>query len=570
MPAPLKIKSALSIFAFFLFASFIHPFHFEPYTTYFNDILTILGLLIVLSYIATADVPRMIFPKIILIPLGIIVVVTIQVLLKIVYWPDDLLIPFLYFLLVLLAFILGASFSGSVHGAEAICQGIAVAYLSAALLSVVMQIIQAAGIDAMPFVMPILRDTQPFMRPYANVAQPNQLALLQCLSMASVWWLYQRRMLGSWTSISITLFLLWGLVLTQSRIGWIIIPIFGIICFFDSKDERPLNAWLLLFFVLIYGVLVLSLPTIGHILGIASGSVGDHVGGRSERWVLMQQAWSMALKHPWLGVGWFGFGVEQVKIASDFSAGTYARHSHNLILNFAAELGFPAAILFFSALVWWFVKCSVLPQTTMISRFANLIFIAVFVHSMVEFPLWYSYFLIPVSLLMGMMHQLRWPSLGISVRPVLIFSVFLLAGSILVAVTLSFQPVTLGYDTLHLKSLGYAVDITHTDRPAFTFFPQFFDYFKFAKSTVYERMSKQDIEFAERISQRFGYPHILNKLANIYALNGRPKDAIQAMLTLQRLHPSSYPEYYDNWQHAATIDARYALIFQSMPKRDVP
>jgi O-antigen ligase len=564
-----KIKSALSIFAVFLFASFIHPFHFEPYTTYFHDVLTVVGLLILLSYIATTDAPRIIFPKIILIPLGIIAIVAIQVFLKIVRWPDDFLIPFLYFLLVLLAFIIGASFSLQTYGAEAICQGIAVAYLSAALLSVVMQFIQVAGVDAMPFVMTILRDTQPYMRPYANVAQPNQLALLQCLSMASVWWLYQRRIFGAWTSILITLFLLWGLVLTQSRIGWIIVPLFGMICFFDSKDERPLNAWILLFFVVIYGVLVLSLPAIGDVLGIASGSVGEHVGGRSERWVLMQQAWRMALEHPWLGVGWFGFGVEQVRLASDFSAGTYAQHSHNLILNFASELGFPATVLFFSVMAWWFVKCCVSPQTTMILRFANLVFIAVFVHSMVEFPLWYSYFLIPVSLLMGMMHQLRWPSLGVSVRPIPIFLAFIFSGSILVALTLNFQSVTLGFDTLHLKSLGYVADLKLTDRPAFTFFPKFFDYFQFSRSTVHERMSIQEIEFAERNSQRFGYPHILNKLANIYALNDRPKDAARVMLTLQRLHPSSYSEYYDNWRKAAATDVRYAQTLNSMPTRDV-
>ncbi|MEA9980104.1 hypothetical protein, partial [Pseudomonas sp. RTS4] len=91
-----------------------------------------------------------------------------------------------------------------------ICLSFAIAHLLAGLLSVIMQLVQITGIDATPAVMFIARESQPFMRPYANVAQPNQLALLFCFSLASVWYLYQRRFFNQWASVLLVLVLLIG------------------------------------------------------------------------------------------------------------------------------------------------------------------------------------------------------------------------------------------------------------------------------------------------------------------------------------------------------------------------
>jgi hypothetical protein len=41
------------------------------------------------------------------------------------------------------------------------------------------------------------------------------------------------------------------------------------------------------------------------------------------------------------------------------------------------------------------------------------------------------------------------------------------------------------------------------------------------------------------------------------------------MLTLQKLHPFAYPEYFDFWQKLAELDVKYRVVFVNMPKRDV-
>lgn len=350
-----------------------------------------------------------------------------------------------------------------------------------------------------------------------------------------------------------------------------IVPAFALICAFKTHDEQPVSKWFLAVMVLGYVAFVLSLPLLGHFLGFASGSVAEHIGGRSERMVLMQQAWHMATQHPWLGVGWFGFGPEQVRIAADFGSTTYAEHSHNLILNLAAELGFPATILICSGLAWWAIQCFFIKAVTVPIRFAGLFFVAVFVHSMVEFPLWYAFVLIPIGILMGMVHQLRWPSEGVLLgRPAKNVIAVILGGAFLfmALITWDYQRVTTGFRVLRWQQSGYVVDISPSERPAFTLFPQFFDYFKLTKMVAREGMSDTDIAFAERMSHRFGYVHVLSKMAEIYTLNGKPEQAARTMQTLQRLHPISYPEYYDYWKAQAALDARYEVVFKTMPARD--
>ena len=133
--------------------------------------------------------------------------------------------------------------------------------------------------------------------------------------------------------------LLFVMSLTQSRIAWIILPLFALYCWPQRTGQRHVGKPLLLVLLLAYVGLVLGLPILENWTGFAGGSVVERIGGHSERVVMMQQAWAMASDHPWLGVGWFGFGAEQVRRAANFSASTYAEHAHNLILNFAAELG---------------------------------------------------------------------------------------------------------------------------------------------------------------------------------------------------------------------------------------
>ncbi|AZP10994.1 PglL family O-oligosaccharyltransferase [Undibacterium parvum] len=563
-----QFNAALGIFGALLFASFILPYHVRPLSTYYNDALVALGVLLAISLFAANLKPNLSLPKIAILPLVIITVVFVQLLLGMVQF-DRVALPILYLLLATAAMLIGATWSGLPNGNDKICLMMTSVHLLASLSSVVMQGIQIAGINATPFIMFIERNAQA-LRPYANVAQPNQLALLLCLGLASIWWLYQSSRLDRWTSVLLALLLLWGVALTQSRIGWIILPLFVMFCFSKRSDSKAINRYLLVLLLAVYALMVIALPTISSYLGFFSGSVQGHIGGRSERVALMQQAWYMATQHPWLGVGWFGFGPEQVKIAASFPATTYAEHSHNLVLNLAAELGFPVAIIILCVFAWWLLQTCVLAKTTRAVQFASLCFIAIFVHSMVEYPMWYAFVLIPFSLLVGMVHQTRYPSDDVPVPQAALAFCFMLGFALLLWLTVDFQRVVFGYRVLNVAP-GVQTSLIEKEllaKPQLTVFSDYYSYFKLTKLLPREGMDEREIDFVAATTSRFGYVHALNKLAEVYALNGAPSKAAQVMLTLQRLHPFSYAQYFDYWKSQAELDQRYAAVFIAMPKRD--
>ncbi len=580
-------KLALIIFAVAIFFSYAHPYHIHPYRTFYHDLIICLGLLGAMAYFVVPPVSaslsaskaevRLRFPALLALPGGIILLILLQVALGMITPASFVALPILYLLLFALAMVFGSSLALEQSRLDRAVTAIALASLLAASLSLVFQHIQILGLDATPVVMYIAKDPHIPMRPYANVAQPNQLALLYFFALAGLWHFYRTRIFSGFSSIAIAALLLWGAVLTQSRIGWILVPLFfaytaGKLGASKRKGTPVIIAMLAL--LILYAVLTFCLPQISQAIGFSGGSVADHVGGRSERTGLWQTAWQLAAQHPWLGVGWFGFGPGQVSVGADFTSSTYAEHAHNLPLNLAAELGWPATILIMGGLCWWFyqtcIRTEKSPGKDAALQFCTLSLFAVGVHSMVEFPLWYAFVLLPVGVLMGMVHQLRWPTAGTVVRPGIVLSGFVIGCILMAAITLDYQRVVTGFKSIRDVSSGFESKEKFLQKPAFTLFPQFFEYFKLTRIKPREGMSAEEINYIETWAPRFGFVHILNIEAEVYVLNGQPKKAARSMQTLQRLHPIPYPEYYDYWKAKGKEDPRYQVVFETMPARDAP
>lgn len=557
-----------SIFFGLYLLSHLLSIHVHPFRNFSQEILVVISLFLSISFVFQKNLQ---LSPLASLPLFIFFVLIVQVWLGIVP-VHHLAYPLMYLALTTVAILFGANCRGDTHSLSPLSLVLALAHIIAGFISVVMQLTQIFGLYLEPFVMYFPAGPQVLMRPFANVAQPNQLALLLCFALASLWWLFQVGRLRAWAVVAMALVLLVGLALTQSRIAWIILPLFALLCGLRIVGERVVSRFALLALLAFYVGLVLLTPYVSEALGFAPVSALERAGGRSERSVLWQQAWAMALEHPWLGVGWFGFGAEQVKMAADFSSTTYAEHSHNLILNFLAELGFPFTICFFVALAWWFYRTCVeggrLRQAEV--AFAVLCFVAVGVHSMVEFPLWYANVLIPMAIWMGALHQHRWQTQAIAVPRVLPLAVGVLGLVAVFVVTYDYLRVVRGFKAFNGIAHLSEVSQEAIAKPTWTLLPDYFDYFQLMNVEPRAGMRSEEIAFVERLSLRFGYVHVLNKMAEVYVWNGQEQKAVRMMVTLQRLHPLVYPAYFDYWQRKATEHADFAKVFAQMPPRDAP
>ncbi len=140
----------------------------------------------------------------------------------------------------------------------------------------------------------------------------------------------------------------------------------------------------------------------------------------------------------------------------------------------------------------------------------------------------------------------------------------------LVSVATDYRRLVLGFRALGWENLGLKADEGSTDKPAFTMFPQFYDYFRFAKTTARAGMSAEEIAVMERTVRRFGYAPVLMRMSLVYALNGRADDAVRATQTLHRLHPGPYAEGYKVWHDMATAQPEtYAAVFARMEAPDM-
>jgi O-antigen ligase len=551
--------------------AYLGAYHKHPFTAFYNDWLPIFSLVIVFGFYIEQKFHQFPFPSIAMLPLSLVLLIALQAAFGMLGVAWDALLPIAYFLMAGLAMVLGATWSAGPHAAQRLTHALALAHLVAALLSVGIASMQFIGTEGLLgyWVMQLPHGAGQAIRPYANTGQPNQLALLLCMAIAACWWLYQIGKLRGGVALAAVMVLLWGLALTQSRIGWLIVPIFAALVWRwrGNADFRRIPVAVLTALLLFYGMLVALLPLVATLLGVTTTSAAARVGGGSERWVLMQQAWQISWAHPWFGAGWYQFGPEQLKIGADFAPSTYAQHTHNIVLNFAAELGWPVTLLTFGVLAWWLLAACWRRPIGKEVGFAVLFLLAVLVHSLVEFPLWYAYVLMPVALLMGMVHQQQFGARQRRIPRAATMLLFCLMAVGLVGVASDYRRLVVGFRALGWENLGLKADEGSTDKPAFTMFPQFYDYFRFAKTLARPEMKPEEIAFMERTASRFGYAPVLMRMSLVYALNGRPNDALRAMKTLSRLHSGAYPEAWAAWRGMAQAEPdKYGAVFAQMEK----
>ena len=135
--------------------------------------------------------------------------------------------------------------------------------------------------------------------------------------------------------------------------------------------------------------------------GISSGA--DRLIGSSEylsRWLEWQKAWLAFLDAPLLGHGWGSYGFQsfwyhdQVATIGMPRANDYFAHSHNLILQLLVEVGLLGTLILVAPIAFILLKTFFKYKSDVTTFGLLMICVISLIHSMVEFPLWHSNFLI--------------------------------------------------------------------------------------------------------------------------------------------------------------------------------
>ncbi len=256
-------------------------------------------------------------------------------------------------------------------------------------------------------------------RASGNMRQPNHLSTLLLWGLVALVGLRPLALVGgcfakptAWRILAGLggVLLSFALVLTGSRtgtIGLLMLALWGVL------DRRlPSDARLgLIAALVVYGLMGWAW---GHGLQEAYGmtDLGERLSLEGDFSSMRLGIWANTLEliqqHPWVGVGWGQFNAVWSLTPFPSRPPAFFDHAHNLPLHLAAELGVPLGLLICGLFAWALSQALRLAWGAPhragheMAAPATMMVLLVALHSQLEYPLWYAYFLLPTVFVWGL------------------------------------------------------------------------------------------------------------------------------------------------------------------------
>ena len=244
-------------------------------------------------------------------------------------------------------------------------------------------------------------------RAVGNLRQPNHLSSLLLWSVIATVALVELRRLPRSAGALCLAALVFGVVLTASRTGLVSVLVLALWGLLDGRLSWRTRA-LLLGAPLIYAAgwfgMVRWAEISAHQFGGAARLAETDVSG--SRFGIWANTLTLIRSQPWTGVGFGEFNLAWTLTPFPGRPTAFFDHTHNLPLQLAVELGLPLAALVMLALLWGLARMGRRARQAQgeqaVSRRAALMFVLMIgLHSMLEYPLWYAYFLLPTAWAFG-------------------------------------------------------------------------------------------------------------------------------------------------------------------------
>ncbi len=294
------------------------------------------------------------------------------------------------FLLALLVSVMVVAIAPSQARLEHWLSALLVGILVAALVNVFAALLQSVAPNWTDDVL-IARPARLHERASGNLRQPNQLATLMLWGLLASGYLNRRRwLIGCICSAP----LLATLLATGSRTAIISLALVVMVVLVRSDQVRAWSArrWLAL--------LLTALPLAWFALSSFTRSMAQ--AAISQRLALWRDTVELISQHPWVGVGWGQLNFAWTLTPLAHRAPDVFDHAHNLPLHLAAELGLPLTLMvtmvLFAAL--WGTRLAVKSAA---GGTIALLIATMLLHSFFEYPLWFSYFLLPTAVLLSLL-----------------------------------------------------------------------------------------------------------------------------------------------------------------------
>jgi len=396
------------------FLPFVSMYHRLPILTFYAEwIVATMGLAAVVPLLRSTDwratqTPLQI-PQISLVFIGLAVILGMQWALGMLHSTQYALIILSYFTWAFLLVILG-SYLRRKLGWERLVTMLAWFLVVAGIFNIVivaLQFVTRTG-GAIPFL--------PNFSGYGTLSQANHFADFTALAIASLIYLYAKgRFSLSFFTLIVVCFLVM-LSFSGSRSAWLYLTAFTFFAIvlhisalkrnvYSTEIRHIFRTGLLLIpaFILVQLFIYYVVPN--ELVNLPTERLADsaNVSTASARLQIWYDSLRLFSQSPWLGVGTGAIRAESFLLLdkpSPMAFNHVFEHAHNLFLHLLAEMGIGAFLIALVGLVTWVhsFKWRELGLETwwLISLLAVL-----GIHSMLEYPLWFTYFLGISAVLLG-------------------------------------------------------------------------------------------------------------------------------------------------------------------------
>ena len=413
------------------------------------------------------------------------------------------------------------------------------------------QVLQVA--DGVAWIAPMSR------RPGGNFGQPNQLATFLLMGFASLLYLFESRRLQGVSALAVCALLACGFAVTESRTGLLSMVLLA---------SWWLSRYRVLAFrasplVMLLGVAVCialfwswpPLYTYFNAGGLTPDAIAKVNTDGTSRTVVWPQLFDAVLQRPW-----FGWGLGQVSKAHNAALhGNYLTsepftYAHNIVLDLAVGVGLPLTALAVGGCAVWLWRC-VHATRALLPWYCLALIFPFGVHSMLEFPFAYAYFLVPVMFVIGVLggiqaHQrtvrIPWSSAVVTLS---------VASAVMAWSAWEYLLLEEDFRIARFESMQVGKTPSEYERPTIYLLTQLDAFVQVARIKPAPSMSTQQVELLHDVAMKFPYLPMQNRYALSLALNGNAKEAIAQLKVMQAMHyKKDYVAIRQYWHALAATD----------------
>jgi len=534
------MKFTLALIAAILISlAWLMPVHYRPWVTYTGELYAFFALfaLAAICLKGKLRIPVVSLPLLILtcVPL-------IQVLMGQVFFFSTTTMGFIFVFSFWLASILGYHLSTGSYKREENFTNLSYVLLASGTVTGMIAICQWTNLDS---ILPGMVNISGNQRPYANFAQPNNMATFLVMVLMSCLYLYEKKKIQTkWLFVCAAVIIM-GVALSQSRTAWVAaIAIMLYLAFYQYKGIIRLKwaystAWFLFFIACI-----VAFPLLSQLAAqamdtdvVQSRDVVSRATGDMSRLAIWQQMLAAIQVQPWFGYGWYQTSVAFVSISDTVQGPVWIRSAHNFILDFllwnGLIIGLPF-LAYFGYLGFQLQRWVNTPESVI-----GILMIGAFVtHAMFEFPQHYAYFLLPVGFILGTVLAQN-PKIKTVVMPSIGMKFIFAVGLLLLVV------IYRDYDVA-VPKLGQSIRYEKqqekiTNEKPIYLLTEFNHRIGWIRLNPYSKASVEQIQEGEQMVLSYPTKYNLIKYAKLLAFNGYEAEAkhqLQRLKTIQKTEMS--------------------------------